>query len=122
MVRLSHKWKRCWTSIEKPYDSRYPLLCMDETSKQLMDDAQPPLPPEPGQIAREDYEYERKGVCNLFMGFEPLRSQRHVQATDQRTAVDWAHFMKDIADVHYPDAKKIVVVMDNLNTHGPGSF
>jgi len=107
---------------EKPQDSRYPLICMDETSKQLMDDAQPPLPAKPGQIARQDYEYERNGVCNLFMCFEPLRSRRHVEVTDQRTAVDWAHFMSEMAQVHYPDAKRIVVVMDNLNTHGPGSF
>jgi hypothetical protein len=107
---------------EKPYDSHRPLVCMDETSKQLVSDAQTPLPPQPGQIARQDYEYERQGVCNLFIGFEPLQSQRHVQVTNQRTAVDWAHFMKDLAETHYPDAEKIVVVMDNLNTHGPGSF
>lgn len=107
---------------EKPYDSQYPLICMDETSKQLIEDTQSPLPPKPGQIAQEDYEYKRNGVCNLFMCFEPLRSQRHVQVTDQRTAVDWAHFMKDIADAHYPSTEKIVVVLDNLNTHGPGSF
>jgi len=107
---------------EKPYDSRYPLICMDETSKQLVSDTQPSLPPQPHQIARQDYEYERNGVCNLFMGFEPLRSRRHVQVTDRRTAVDWAHFMRDVAEVHYPDAQKIVAVMDNLNTHGPGSF
>lgn len=107
---------------EKPYDSRYPLICMDETSKQLMDDAHPPLPPQPGQIARQDYEYERNGVCNLFLCFEPFQSRRHVQVTDQRTAVDWAYFMREIADQRYPDAEKIVAVMDNLNTHGPGSF
>jgi hypothetical protein len=107
---------------EKPHDSRYPLICMDETSKQLMDDVQPPVLLQPGQVARQDYEYERNGVCNLFMCFEPLQSQRHVQVTDQRTAVDWAHFMSDLAQVQYPDAKRIVVVMDNLNTHGPGSF
>jgi hypothetical protein len=107
---------------EKPYDSRYPLVCMDETSKQLVSDVQSPLPPQPGQSARQDYEYERKGTSNLFLGFEPLRSQRHVQVTDHRTAVDWAHFMKDLAETHYPDAEKIVVVLDNLNTHGPGSF
>lgn len=107
---------------EKPYDSRYPLLCMDETSKPLMSDAQASLPPQPGQIARQDYEYERNGVCNLFLWFDPLRRRRHVQVTDQRTAVDWAHFMRDVAEVYYPDAQKIVVVMDNLNTHGPGSF
>jgi hypothetical protein len=107
---------------EKPYDSHYPLVCMDETSKQLMSDVQAPLPRQPGQIARQDYEYERNGVCDLFMCFEPLRSWRHVQVTDQRTAVDWAHFMREVADQRYPDAKKIVAVMDNLNTHGPGSF
>lgn len=107
---------------EKPYDSHRPLVCMDETSKQLVSDVQTPLPPQPGQIARQDYEYERQGVCNLFIGFEPLQSQRHVQVTNQRTAVDWAHFMQDLAETHYPDAEKIVVVMDNLNTHGPGSF
>ena len=107
---------------EKPYDSRYPLVCMDETSKQLVGDVQPPLPPQPGQIARQDYEYERNGTSNLFIWFEPLQSRRHVQVTDQRTAVDWAHFMKELAETHYPDAEKIVVVLDNLNTHGPGSF
>ncbi len=95
---------------------------MDETSKQLVSDVQPPLPLQPGQIVRQDYAYERNGVCNLFICFEPLRSRRHVQVTDQRTAVDWAHFMRDVAEVHYPDAKKIVVVMDNLNTHGSSSF
>ncbi len=107
---------------EKPYDAHHPLICMDETSKQLMGDAQPPWPPQPGHIARQDYEYERQGVCNLFLWFDPLRCQRHVQVTDQRTAVDWAHFMQDLAEAHYPHAAKIVVVMDNLNTHGPGSF
>ena len=107
---------------EKPYDSHRPLVCMDETSKQLVRDVQTPLPPQPGHLARQDYEYERQGVCNLFIGFEPLHSQRHVQVTNQRTAIDWAHFMKDLAETHYPDAEKIVVVMDNLNTHGPGSF
>ncbi len=107
---------------EEPYDARYPLVCMDETSKQLVSDVQPPLPPQPGQIARQDYEYERHGTSNLFLWFEPLQSRRHVQVTDQRTAVDWAHFMKDLAETHYPDAEKIVVVLDNLNTHGSGSF
>jgi hypothetical protein len=107
---------------EEPYDSRYPLICMDETSKQLMSDVQTPLPSQPGHIARQDYEYKREGVCNLFMCFEPLQSRRYVRVTDQRTAVDWAHFMKNLAETHSPDAEKIVVVMDNLNTHGPGSF
>lgn len=107
---------------EKPYASRYPLVCMDETSKQLLNDVQAPLPPKPGQIARQDYEYERNGVCNLFICFEPLQSRRRVQVTDQRTANDWAYFMRDVAEVDYPNAQKIIVVLDNLNTHGPGSF
>jgi hypothetical protein len=107
---------------QKPYDSRHPLVCMDETSKQLVGDVQTPLPPEPGQVARQDYEYERQGTSNLFMCFEPLRSWRHVEVTNQRTAVDWAHFMRQLADVHYRDAERIAVVLDNLNTHGPGSF
>jgi hypothetical protein len=106
----------------KPYDAHRPLLCMDETSKQLLEDTRPALPPQPGQRARQDYEYERQGVCNLFLWFEPLRCQRHVQVTERRTAVDWAHFMQELAEVHYPDAEKIVVVLDNLNTHGTGSF
>ena len=107
---------------EKPYDPRYPLVCMDETNKQLVSDVQPPGPPQPGHSARQDYEYVHNGVSNLFICFEPLGSQRHVQVTARRTAVDWAHFMREVAERHYPDAKKIVVVMDNLNTHGPGSF
>jgi hypothetical protein len=107
---------------EKPYDSYRPLICMDETSKQLVSDVQPPLPPKPGLIGRQDYEYERQGVSNLFIWFEPLQSRRYVQVTDQRTAIDWARFMKGIAEVDYPNAHKIVVVMDNLNTHGPGAF
>lgn len=107
---------------QKPHDPRYPVVCMDETNKQLVADPQPPLPPKPGQVARQDYEYERNGVSNLFICFEPLHSWRHVEVTDQRTAVDWAHFMRQIADVHYQDAERILVVLDNLNTHGPGSF
>jgi len=107
---------------EKPHDLRYPLVCMDETSKQLMSYAQAPMPAKPGQVARQDYAYKREGVCNLFICFEPLQSRRHVQVTHQRTAIDWAHFMRDVAEAHYPNAEKILVVMDNLNTHGPGSF
>ena len=107
---------------QKPHDPRYPVVCMDETNKQLVADPQPPLRPKPGQVVRQDYEYERNGVSNLFTCFEPLRNWQHVEVTDQRTAVDWAHFMQQIADVHYPDAERILVVLDNLNTHGPGSF
>jgi hypothetical protein len=105
----------------RPYDPRYPLVCMDETSKQMVGDTRLPLPPRPGQVARHDYEYARNGVCNLFVCFEPLQSWRQLQVTDQRTAVDWAHFMQHL-DAHYAHAERIIVVLDNLNTHGPGSF
>ncbi len=107
---------------QQPYDPRYPVVCMDETNKQLLADIQPPLPLKPGQVVRPDYEYERNGVRNLFLCFEPLRNWRHIEVTERRTAVDWARFMQQIADVHYPEAERILVVSDNLNTHGPGSF
>lgn len=107
---------------QRPYDVRHPLVCMDETSKQLLGEIAAPVLPTPGHIARYDYEYERNGVCNLFLAFEPLQSWRHVEVTDRRTALDWAHFMKQLAECHYPDAERIIVVLDNLNTHGSGSF
>lgn len=107
---------------QEAYAPQFPLVCMDEKSKQLIGETRAPLPPRPGTLAREDYEYERNGTCNLFIAFEPLHSWRHVEVTDRRTAVDWAHFMKQLADVHYPDATRIRVVMDNLNTHHAGSF
>lgn len=107
---------------QAPYDSRFPLVCMDEKSKQLIAETRSPLPAHPGFVAREDHEYERNGTCNLFIAFEPLRSWRHVKVTDRRTAVDWAHFMKHLADVRYPEAARIRIVMDNLNTHNAGSF
>ena len=107
---------------QEPYDERFPLVCMDEKSKQLIGDTRDPLPPRPGTVAREDYEYERNDTCNLFIAFEPLQSWRHVEVTDRRTAVDWAHFMRQLADVHYPNAERIRIVMDNLNTHNAGSF
>lgn len=107
---------------QEPYDSQHPVVCMDEKSKQLLADTRSPVPPRPGTLAREDYEYERHATCNLFIAFEPLQSWRHVQVTERRTAVDWAHFMKHLADVQYPDVERIRVVVDNLNTHHAGSF
>lgn len=107
---------------QESYDVRFPLVCMDEKSKQLLDDTRVPLPPQPTAVAREDYEYKRNGTCNLFIAFEPLHSWRHVEVTDRRTAVDWAHFMQQLADVWYPQAERIRIVMDNLNTHHAGSF
>lgn len=106
---------------ERPYDVRFPVVCMDETSLQLLGDARPPLAARPGRGAREDYEYVRRGVCNVFLAVEPLRGWRTGAVTERRTRRDWAHFLRDVA-THYPDAERIVVVLDNLNTHGPASF
>lgn len=106
----------------RPCDPKRPQVCMDETSKQLLDDLQEPLPVKPGQPVRYDYEYEREGVANLFMFVEPLAGKRRVKVTEQRTKQDWAHAMQELADVDYPEAEVIVVVMDNLNTHSPASF
>ena len=106
----------------RPEDAQYPLVCMDETNKQLLSDVRDPLPAQAGQPQRVDYEYKREGVADLFMFFEPLLGKRFVKVTDQRTRKDWAQAMKELADYLYPLAKKIVVVMDNLNTHSPASF
>ncbi len=101
----------------RPYDTRYPQVCLDETSKQLVSETRVPLPAEPGQVERYDYEYERQGVCSLFMCFEPLAGWRHVTVSAHRTKHDFAQVLRDLVDVHYREAEKIVLVMDNLNTH-----
>jgi hypothetical protein len=101
----------------RPYDAQRPVVCLDEASKQLVADVTPPLPMQPGHPARQDYEYERCGTANLFMVFEPLAGQRHVTVTDQRTNADLAVVLREVADGTYADADKIVLVMDNLNTH-----
>lgn len=106
----------------RPYDPRRPQVCLDETSRQLLADVTAPLPAAPGRPAREDYEYARGGVCNLFLVTEPLRGWRHVAVSDRRTRRDFAHCIKELVDVHYPEAERIVLVMDNLNTHTPASF
>lgn len=107
---------------QRPYDPRYPQVCMDETSVQLLDSWHPPKPVRPSQTIKEDSEYVRQGTTNLFLACEPLRGWRHVCATAQRTKVDWAHFVRDLVDVQYPDAERLVLVMDNLNTHSPASL
>lgn len=107
---------------KRPYDPKRPMVCMDESSKQLLADTRTTLPIEPGQIQRYDYEYVRQGVANLFMFFTPLENKRRVKITDHRCRTDWAEAMKELSDEDYPDAEKIVVVMDNLNTHSPISF
>jgi len=107
---------------QRPYDPLRPTVCMDELSKQLVGEVAQPLPLEPGQPMRCDYEYERQGTANLFMFFEPLVGKRFVQVTDQRTKIDWAYAVRDLVDVYYPQAERITLVMDNLNTHSLGSL
>ena len=106
----------------RPHDPQRPLVCLDEASKQLFKETRTPIPMKPGQLARYDYEYERNGTANLFMMFAPLEGWRHVKATERRTAIDYAHALKDLADIHFPDVDKIVLVNDNLNTHKPASL
>ena len=105
-----------------PYDPDYPLVCMDESSKQMLKEVRRPIPARPRRPERYDTEYERNGTSNIFMFFEPLRAKRYVDITNTRKALDWAFQIKDLADVKYPDAKKIIVVMDNLNTHNGASL
>ncbi|NEQ44772.1 MAG: IS630 family transposase [Leptolyngbya sp. SIOISBB] len=107
---------------KQPYDPLYPQVCFDECSKQLVSEVQVPLPAEPGQPARYDYEYERQGVCNLFLFSEPLTGWRHVTVTAHRTAIDYAHQMRFRVDQWYPHALKIRLVHDQLNTHRPASL
>ena len=106
----------------RPYDPKRPQVCMDETNKQLVADVHEPLPMQVSQPVRYDYEYVREGVANLFMFVEPLAGKRQITVTQRRTKADWAQAMRELADIHYPEAEVIVVVMDNLNTHSPSSF
>ena len=101
----------------RPYTAARPQICMDEINTQLLADVRDPLPMEPGKPARQDYEYERCGVCNVFLACEPLTGQRYTMVAAHRTKQEWAEFIRQIADSHYPDAEQIVLVMDNLNTH-----
>jgi hypothetical protein len=101
----------------RPYDAACPVVCLDETSKQLIGETRTPIPAASGRAERTDYEYERKGTANLFMLFEPLGGWRHVKVTDHRTKIDFAEVVRELVDVYYPKADKIVLVMDNLNTH-----
>ena len=107
---------------QRPRDPDCPLVCLDETSKQLIAETRVPVTMKPGLKARYDYEYERNGTANLFMLFAPLEGFRHVKVTDRHTAIDYAHALKDLADLHFPEAKKIVLVQDNLNTHTKASL
>ena len=106
----------------RPADPARPVVCVDEAGKQLVGDVREPLPVRVGSPAKEDPEYERRGTANLFMAFEPLGGRRSVEVTDRRTAVDFAHFVKRLLDESYPDAERVVLVTDNLNTHCAGSL
>lgn len=107
---------------KRPYDPKRPVVCLDETSKQLIGEVRTPVPPAPGRVAHYDCEYVRNGVANLFMIFEPLAGQRDVEVTDRRTKKDYAECLRKLSDEVYPDAECIVLVQDNLNTHSPASL
>jgi len=107
---------------ERPLDPNRPVVCLDETSRQLLGEVRPPEPARPGRPARYDPEYARGGVANVFLVTEPLRGWRAVLVSEQRTRLDWARCVKELVDVHYPGAEKVVLVMDQLNTHSPASL
>lgn len=107
---------------KRPYDPERPVVCMDEKPKQLVQETRTPLPPEPGRAERFDYEYQRHGTANVFLFVEPLRGWRRVEATERRTRIDWAEQVRRLIDVDYKRARRITLVMDNLNTHGPASL
>ncbi len=107
---------------QRPRNPACPVVCLDETSKQLIAETRMPIKAKPGQPARVDYEYERNGTANLFMIFAPLEGWRHVKVTDRHATIDYAHVLKELSDTHFPGATKIVLVQDNLNTHKPASL
>ena len=106
----------------RPHDPDRPVVCLDETSKQLIAETRVPIPAKPGHPERYDYEYERNGTANLFMMFAPLEGWRHVEVTDRHTAVDYARVLKDLSDTHFPNVSQIVLVQEHLNTHKPASL
>jgi len=106
----------------RPYDPKRPQVCMDEMVKQLVGEVRVALPAVPGQVARQDYEYVRKGVANVFLFFEPLAGRRRVKVTERRRRIEWAEGVRELVDQVYPEAEKIVLVMDQLNTHSPASL
>jgi len=107
---------------EEPYDPKYPVVCFDEMPYQMVAEKRTPVPAKPGRVARYDYEYERRGMVNIFAFFEPKARWRHLDVSERRTAVDFAQAMRRLAEEHYPEAEKVRVVHDNLNTHTPASL
>ncbi|KAA6335103.1 hypothetical protein EZS27_016639 [termite gut metagenome] len=106
---------------KRPYDENFPVVCMDESPKQLIGETKTPIKAKPGSAEKHDYEYVRNGVCNVFMSNEPLAGKRYVKITERKTKKDWAAFIEEIAE-NYKDAKKITLVMDNYDTHKPGAL
>lgn len=106
----------------RPYDPQRPMVCVDEGGKQLIGDVRPPLPVRPGRPAREDCEYIRGGVANMFMAFEPLAGWRHVEVTERKTSIDFAQLLRALSDQYYPHAQRLVLVCDNLSTHTPAAL
>ena len=119
---MSITWRMCWRSIASPTIQQCPEFAWMRIAANLVKDKYPPEPAKPGQIAREDYTYEKEGRANLFIVYEPLAGKRYLKVTEHRTKKDWALFMQEILEEQYPDARKVVLVMDNLNTHTPASF
>jgi hypothetical protein len=107
---------------QRPPDPLRPVVCLDETSRQVLAETRDPLPAAPGHVARHDPEYARQGVVNVFLVSEPLRGWRQVRLSERRTRIDWAHCVQELLDVHYPQAERLVLVLDQLNTHSPASL
>jgi hypothetical protein len=106
---------------KRVYDEKHPVICMDESPKQLIGETKTPIAAQPGNLEKHDYEYVRNGMCNIFMSNEPLQGKRMVKVTERKTGMDWALFVEEIAG-QYPDAEKITLIMDNFGTHKAGSF
>ena len=121
-ARFVYKMEDVLEVYKRPYDPKNPVVCMDETPRQLIEEVRQRLPPDKQQEARFDYEYKRKGVVNLFMFFEPLSGYRQVIVRQQRTKRDWAYCIKTLLEEHYAEAETLTLVMDNLNTHTPASL
>jgi hypothetical protein len=107
---------------KEPYDPHHPVVCMDEKSKQLLEDSRQPIAAKPGSMERYDYEYKRKGTCNIFVAVNPKEGMRFIKVTHTRTKADFANFIKDLVEVHYAKAEYIQIVLDNLNTHFEGAL
>jgi hypothetical protein len=126
ITEITAAFRKCMYRVldlyNKPYDPQRPVLCFDEKSKQILEDSRPPIPMRPGRAQKYDYEYRRNGTCNIFVAVEPKVGNHYIQVTDQRKREDFAWFIKDVVDLKYKNATKVLMVLDNLNTHFKKSF